>query len=263
MARNQIQPSENQSRQIKKRFSLLGYYPWGLLLLYLVSVWIISGKVDSVSLTLRTLYVGIMIVQIILSILMVWCLSIISKDKKWNYRLAYVCSFGAGILYWFISKYTGPLTSSIEIFITYPILYFAAIFLSVILGAFVGCLIATALFDELWEDNPPSEEIQVEVLKLHRSLNKNRYPIPKIKRVVVGNTAPIIFVNSTKRSYHSTRIINKTPVRSHNHEYSSLSFPLLTRCKIVIKMMLDVRMANIFCGKVICRPPLMNNTFFL
>ncbi len=56
-----------------------------------------------------------------------------------------------------------------------------------------------------------------------------RKMIPKIKSVVVGATAPINLVSKINKSYHKISISITKPVKNHTHEYSSLSFPFLTR----------------------------------
>jgi hypothetical protein len=70
---------------------------------------------------------------------------------------------------------------------------------------------------------------------------------PRKKRVEVGRLAPMRWVMPCSRSYHNASIRIIDPVRSHSHEYSSLSFFLLTSSIMKKRRKRLMTIAKIFC----------------
>jgi lipopolysaccharide/colanic/teichoic acid biosynthesis glycosyltransferase len=93
-------------------------------------------------------------------------LFIIPIDEKLRYRLSFLISVGFGCLLWWGHPYSW------------------AVITSVVLGSFLGCLLATRRHLGLWEDNfPPSKEIRDAVYQIHREILGDLPGVPLPKRV--------------------------------------------------------------------------------
>jgi len=93
-------------------------------------------------------------------------LLLIPANEKVLYRLAFLLSAGLGIFLW----------------IRHP--YAWAIIPVIMLGSFLGCLIATRRHLGFWEDNhPPPKEIRETVYQQHREMIGEPPPIPISKRI--------------------------------------------------------------------------------
>jgi lipopolysaccharide/colanic/teichoic acid biosynthesis glycosyltransferase len=92
-------------------------------------------------------------------------LLVIPIGEKVLYRLAFLLSIGWGLLFWARHPFA-----------------WAAI-LTILLGSFLGCLIATRRHLGFWEDNhPPPKEIREAVYQKHQKIIGNPPSVPFLKR---------------------------------------------------------------------------------
>jgi len=106
------------------------------------------------------------LIQTILAYILVEGLHVFPLNVKSIYRLAFLLSTGWGILLW----------------VQFPFAWAAV--LAVLLGSFLGCLIATRRHLGFWEDNyPPPKEIRDTVYQKHKEIIGNPPPGPLLKRI--------------------------------------------------------------------------------
>lgn len=106
------------------------------------------------------------VLHVILAFVLLEGLLIIPTNEKLLYRMAFLISAGLGILLWW----------------GHPFAW--AALPAVILGSFLGCLIATRHHLGFWEDNyPPPKEIRDSVYQKHLEIIGNPPPEPLPKRI--------------------------------------------------------------------------------
>jgi len=106
------------------------------------------------------------VIHAILGFALLEGLLIMPLSDKTLYRLAFLLSIGWGILHW----------------VRHPFAWAAVP--AVLLGSFLGCLIATRHHVGFWEDNyPPPEELRKAVYEKHRQIIGVTTPVPLPKRV--------------------------------------------------------------------------------
>jgi lipopolysaccharide/colanic/teichoic acid biosynthesis glycosyltransferase len=129
----------------------------------------------------------------------------LSLERRWRYQLAFLASLLLSTILVYAFTVRGiNAVKTVSSSLPGNIAWFLAALLAASVGAFAGCLAATAWRETLWEDNaPPPEALQDEVLQIHRRVIGSRGRAPWTKRLfdvilsLVGLiiSAPIWFVS--------------------------------------------------------------------
>jgi lipopolysaccharide/colanic/teichoic acid biosynthesis glycosyltransferase len=141
---------------------------WIIVFLAGISSWQLIMILVRLNIPIRWWSVGLSlgVLHILLSYALLEGLLIIRRHEKLLYRLAFLLSAGWGLLLWIGHPFT-----------------WAAV-LAVLLGSFLGCLIATQRHLGFWEDNyPPPKEIREAVYLKHREIIGKPHRTPVAKRM--------------------------------------------------------------------------------
>jgi len=144
----------------------------GLLILILVVLtWLVLSQLASAGWS--NPWWGVLVAALMAAISMAVerSLASVSLSLGWHYRLALLGSVGIFLVI------------SIGIWISNPPGISPWLLIPAILGAFVGCILATQFNEGIWENNsPPSQEVMQDVYRQHRALIGPPGQVPVLKR---------------------------------------------------------------------------------
>jgi lipopolysaccharide/colanic/teichoic acid biosynthesis glycosyltransferase len=143
-----------------------------LMLVLVVITWLVLSQLASAGWLnpwWAVLLVGLMAAM---SMALERSLASVSQSLGWRYRLALLGSVGIFLVI------------SIGIWISNPPGISPWLLIPAILGAFLGCILATQFNEGIWENNsPPSQEVMQDVYQQHQALIGPPGQVPVLKRI--------------------------------------------------------------------------------
>lgn len=117
-------------------------------------------------------FIGLAALYAILSLILERIMAVMSVTRVWRYRVALLGSISVFLINWMVIEIVTSQSPGIIWII------------DAMLGAFIGCLLATSLNEGLWENNsPPSLRVQQDVHRRHLEVIGRPGPTPALKRL--------------------------------------------------------------------------------
>lgn len=182
MSKQPIRISENRPNQMIRYVSWSALGNFVVLTLFILFAWWYTQRL-TIDPAWWDLF-GLAVLHAILGLILTRVMAVLPVDQVWRYRLALLGSTSVFLINWVvIESFTSQSLGIIWI-------------IDVIIGAYIGVLLATNLNEGLWENNsPPSQRVQQEVYQKHLDVINKPGSTPFSKRlfdIILAMTGIII-----------------------------------------------------------------------
>jgi lipopolysaccharide/colanic/teichoic acid biosynthesis glycosyltransferase len=170
MSKLQIRPIQNQEKRTmwQMNWKAIAYVPISAILVILTTLYLRKISYNGSWLDI----LGLLLLSALLTFVFERMAAAQSMHYKWRYRLAFLGSAGLSLGAWLVLRLLP--SQSLELYWVFFVL----------LGAFLGGLLATGINEGFWEDNsPPLDRVKDEVHQLHLDFFGRPDPSPFSKRI--------------------------------------------------------------------------------